>query len=435
MLLLKINTKGNNKMKKIAIIPARSGSKGLPNKNILNLCGKPLIAWTIEAAIKSNCFDRVIVSTDSEEYGEISKKYGAEVIYREENISKDNTPMYDVIESLFQKIDINLYDYFVLLQPTSPLRNEKNIKEAINLFETNFKTVDTLVSVTKADKSSILINKIDDDLSLKYFDKDYSKYSRQNYKEYEPNGAIFMSKIDFYLKNKQFFVKTGIAYIMDKESSIDIDDKIDFELAIILMNKIKKHEILIKNINEKIKMKSQLFKSQNRDDIVIIGHSIIDDWNVEKINNKNVVNLGIDGISSFEYNDLILSKNLLKCNSNTYVIMFGTNDIIYNKTSEEICNSILKTINYIKKLNSNAKIYFIMCLNVNGRMDRSNITINNLNDFIKQKLNNTDIKLIYTEDLNDKYGNLDIKYTYDGLHLNENGYAELKKIVEKALQS
>lgn len=422
-------------MKKIAIIPARSGSKGLQNKNILNLHGKPLIAWTIEAAIKSNCFDRIIVSTDSEEYGEISKRYGAEVIYREENISQDNTPMYDVIESLFKKIDANTYDYFVLLQPTSPLRNENHIKEAINLFETNFKTADTLVSVVKADKSSVLINKIDDDLSLKYFDKDYSKYSRQNYNEYEPNGAIFMSKIDFYLKCKQFFVKTGIAYIMKKEFSIDIDDKTDFEFAIMLMNKIKNHEILIKNINKKINMKSQLFKSQNREDIVLIGHSIIDDWNVKKINNQNVINLGIDGISSFEYYDLIISKGLLQCNANTYVIMFGTNDIIYDKTLDEIFDSILKTIKYIKKSNYNAKIYFIMCLNVNGRMDRNNITINELNEFIEQKLENTEVKLIHTEKLNDKYGNLDIKYTYDGLHLNENGYAELKEMIEKALQN
>ena len=115
--------------------------------------------------------------------------------------------------------------------------------------------------------------------------------------------------------------------------------------------------------------------------------------------------------------------------------MLLINDIIYDKTLDEIFDSILKTIKYIKKSNYNAKIYFIMCLNVNGRMDRNNITINELNEFIEQKLENTEVKLIHTEKLNDKYGNLDIKYTYDGLHLNENGYAELKEMIEKALQN
>lgn len=233
-------------MKKIAIIPARSGSKGLPNKNILNLCGKPLIAWTIEAAVKSNCFDRIIVSTDSKEYGGISKKCGAEVMYRSQKNSSDVASTYDVINEMFSMMDTTEYDYFVLLQPTSPLRTEQHILESIELFEKNFDIKSTLVSVEEAHKNSTLIKPINESLSLENFDLDYSNYSRQKYKEYEPNGAIFVSKIDYYLENKHFFGKNGIAYIMDKESSIDIDDNIDFELAILLMNKkLKKKSFLI----------------------------------------------------------------------------------------------------------------------------------------------------------------------------------------------
>ena len=227
-------------MKKIAIIPARSGSKGLPNKNILNLCGKPLIAWTIEAAKKSPCFDRIIVSTDSKEYGIISEQYGAEVIYRSEIASSDTASTYDVIKELFGKIDVYIFDYFVLLQPTSPMRTEIHIKEAIELFEKNFETKNTLVSVVEAHKSSFLIKQIENDLSLKKFDIDYSNYARQKHKEFEPNGAIFISKIDYYLDKKHFFGENGIAYIMNREDSIDIDDKLDFELAMVLKNnKIK----------------------------------------------------------------------------------------------------------------------------------------------------------------------------------------------------
>lgn len=224
-------------MRKIAIIPARSGSKGLPNKNILNFCGKPLIAWSIEAAIKSNCFERVIVSTDSIEYGNISISYGAEVIYRSKEASSDTASTYVALKELFEKEDLSMYDYFMLLQPTSPLRNEEHILEAIQIFEKNYRDRDTLVSVSEAHKPNVLIREIDNDFSLRNFDIDYSNYSRQQYHEYESNGAIFMSKIDHYLKVKHFYGKTGTAYIMDKESALDIDDAVDFELATLIKNK------------------------------------------------------------------------------------------------------------------------------------------------------------------------------------------------------
>lgn len=109
-------------MKKIAIIPARSGSKGLKDKNIIDVCGKPLIAYSIEAAIQCGEFDRVVVSTDSQIYGEISEKYGAEVMYRGETLSNDKATTFMVLEDLLGRVDQNL-DYFVLLQPTSPIAN------------------------------------------------------------------------------------------------------------------------------------------------------------------------------------------------------------------------------------------------------------------------------------------------------------------------
>ena len=114
-------------MKKIAIIPARSGSKGLPNKNILMLMDKPILAYTIEAAIKSESFEKVIVSTDSLEYKEIAEKYGAEVIVRNEELSNDNATSYMVIKDILDKNLELEYDYFALLQPTSPFRNSEHI--------------------------------------------------------------------------------------------------------------------------------------------------------------------------------------------------------------------------------------------------------------------------------------------------------------------
>lgn len=118
----------------VAIIPARAGSKGLKNKNIIDLCGKPLMAYSIEAALKAEVFSRVIVSTDSERYAEIAKDYGAEVMMRDEELASDTATTYMVVENFEKNGDI---DYFVLLQPTSPLRNEEHIREACNYLKKN----------------------------------------------------------------------------------------------------------------------------------------------------------------------------------------------------------------------------------------------------------------------------------------------------------
>lgn len=217
-------------MKRVAFITARSGSKGLPDKNIIDLCGKPLMAYSIEAAKESNMFDRVIVSTDSEKYGEIAVEYGAEVMYRGERLSDDKATSFMVIEDLLMRIE-QQYDYFALLQPTSPLRNCLHLTEAINLFDANIDKYDFLASVKEAEHATSLIRPIEEDLSMKNFDLDYSNYRRQNTKEYTPNGAIFLAKGDAYLKQKHFFGPKSIAYIMDKRSSVDIDDYIDYELA------------------------------------------------------------------------------------------------------------------------------------------------------------------------------------------------------------
>lgn len=189
--------------KKIAIIPARSGSKGLPNKNILTLIDRPLIAYTIEAALDSDVFDRVIVSTDSEEYKSIAEKYGAEVILREKELASDTATSFMVVKDVLSRIEVKPH-YFVLLQPTSPFRNSKHIRDAVNIYENNT-LANYLVSVTESEKSSSLIKEIND-FSMRNYDIDYSGYRRQKHKEYYPNGAIFIGDVDSYLKKSIFLV-------------------------------------------------------------------------------------------------------------------------------------------------------------------------------------------------------------------------------------
>lgn len=222
-------------MKRIAIIPARSGSKGLKDKNIIDLCGKPLMAYSIEAAILSGLFEKVIVSTDSDKYADIAKLYGAEVMMRGEKLSNDKATTYMVLEDILNRRLVAPIDYFVLLQPTSPLRSAKHILEAVEKFDSNIDKFDFLVSMKESEHAKVLVNPIDEDESLKYFDTDFSNYRRQGYKDYSPNGAIFIGKPSAYLHHKHFFGSKSLSYIMTAEDSVDIDGKLDLIVAKAIM--------------------------------------------------------------------------------------------------------------------------------------------------------------------------------------------------------
>ncbi|MCM1139294.1 MAG: acylneuraminate cytidylyltransferase family protein [Muribaculum sp.] len=228
-------------MKRLAIIPARSGSKGLPDKNIIDLCGKPLMAYTIEAAIESGVFDKIIVSTDSEKYAEIARQFGAEVMMRGEELSNDKASSFMVIEDVLKKCH-EAYDYFVLLQPTSPLRNSHHIQEAITLFEKNIDGFDFLVSMKEAEHANVLCKPIEEDLSLKHFDTDFSNYRRQAFKDYSPNGAIFIGRPNEYLERKHFFGNRSIAFLMNQCDSVDVDTQIDLLLASAVLMSFSKND-------------------------------------------------------------------------------------------------------------------------------------------------------------------------------------------------
>ena len=221
-------------MNRIAIIPARSGSKGLKDKNIIDVCGKPLLAYSIEAAFESKLFNRVILSTDSEKYAEIGRKYGAEIMMRGEELSNDKASSFMVIRDVLSRLG-EPCDYFMLLQPTSPLRTSAHIKEAAAQFEGEYEKFDYLVSVKEAEHASVLVKPVGPDLSLEHFDIDYSNYRRQGFKEYSPNGAIFIAKPNEYLARGHFFGPKSMAYIMNKKDSVDIDDELDYKIACFLM--------------------------------------------------------------------------------------------------------------------------------------------------------------------------------------------------------
>ena len=219
----------------LAIIPARGGSKRLPRKNVLDLNGKPLIAYSIEAGLDSSYIDKVVVTSDDDEILTISKKYGAVTINRPNELASDIATTFDAIKHTVDNCE--KYDYIVLLQPTSPLRDEKHIDKAIELLE--LKKSDAVVSVCKMDHSPLWSNTLSDSLSMTGFLKDEALNQRsQDLEEYyRINGAIYICNTGKLLEEESFFLKEKIfAYKMDRESSIDIDTKIDFKMAEILIN-------------------------------------------------------------------------------------------------------------------------------------------------------------------------------------------------------
>ncbi|WP_018249169.1 pseudaminic acid cytidylyltransferase [Orenia marismortui] len=225
----------------IAIIPARSGSKGLKDKNIKELNKKPMIAYTIEAAKKSGIFKDIIVSTDSREYAEIAIKYGADAPFlRSKELSNDAASSIDVIIDVLSEMKKlgKEYNYFMLLQPTSPLRTSQNIKEAYELLVE--KEANAVVSVCETEHSPLLANTLDENLSLDNFLDEAKNMRRQDLTFfYRVNGAIYISKVRYFLKFKDFYKEKSFAYIMDKRESIDIDNYIDFKLAEVLLKEKK----------------------------------------------------------------------------------------------------------------------------------------------------------------------------------------------------
>lgn len=221
-------------MKSIAIIPARSGSKGLPDKNIKLFCGKPLLAWSIEAAKKTGIFDEIMVSTDSNEYKEIAERYGANVPFlRSAENSSDKSSSWDAIREVLVEYDTKLgksFDSFCMLQPTSPLRTADDIAKAYEIFET--KDAEAVVSICEMEHSINICNTLPSDFCLNgFFDSTISGRRQDAEKYYRINGAIYIQTVEALMCEKNLYGENSFAYIMDKKNSLDIDDEIDFVMA------------------------------------------------------------------------------------------------------------------------------------------------------------------------------------------------------------
>lgn len=229
-------------MKNIAIIPARSGSKGLKDKNIKELAGKPLMAYTIEAALSSMQFDEVMVSTDSEIYAEIAKSYGAHVPFlRSAATSTDKATSWDTVEEVlngYSKLDM-IFDTFCLLQPTSPLRDADDIVNAYKLYteKANF----AVISVCEAEHSPLWCGQLPENGEfLNFISQDAMIQRQAGGKFYRLNGAIYIVNCEKFKTDRYFYQSGSFAYVMPQERSIDIDTLIDFKIAEIIQKNTKR---------------------------------------------------------------------------------------------------------------------------------------------------------------------------------------------------
>ena len=220
------------KQKILALIPARGGSKGIKDKNIIPLAGKPLIAYSIEAAKKSKYIDSIVVTTDSEKIAEVAKRYGARVPFlRPAELAADTSKTIDAVLHAIKTLKSmgENYDTLVLLQPTQPLRTTDDIGKAIELYYESGEN--GLVSISSVDDSPLLIRSIDEDGKLINLLSQNSTCRRQDMPNYyKVNGCIYINKIDEINENTSFN-DNKVPFIMDKEHSIDIDELSDLWMA------------------------------------------------------------------------------------------------------------------------------------------------------------------------------------------------------------
>ncbi len=219
----------------LGLVPARAGSKGIPQKNQVQLAGKPLLAWTLEAARQSGVFERLVVSTDAPAIAALAQEHGAEVPFlRPEPLARDDTPLIDaVVHTLQWLIEHEAYraDYVMVLQPTSPLRTAEDIRAAIRLAQQN--GADSVVSVCAVKQHPAWMKRLDAEGRMLDYEPGRPFTSRRQDLAplYTMNGAIYLTRSAVVLAEHTCFPTDTRAYVMPAERSLDIDSPWNLHLA------------------------------------------------------------------------------------------------------------------------------------------------------------------------------------------------------------
>ena len=224
-------------MKTLGIIPARGGSKGIPRKNLKHLETKPLIAWTIEQALKAVLLDDIIVTTEDEEIAKVATQWGARIPFmRPPELAQDTTPGIDVImHALDYAKD---FQRIVVLQPTSPFRTSADIDGIIQYC--NDRQAPSAVSVTPASKHPFWSYSLEDETLVPLINSDATKKTRQELPQaFNLNGALYLAEVEWLKQTKTLLHDTTLGYLMPPERSIDLDTELDWQWAEFLLENDK----------------------------------------------------------------------------------------------------------------------------------------------------------------------------------------------------
>lgn len=231
---------GKHNYKTLGIIPARGGSKGVKRKNIRDVAGKPLIAYTIKAALDSSRISQFVTSTDDMEIAKIAESFGSRVIMRPPELAADDTPMLPVLAHAFSVLEKegHCFDYGVILQPTTPMRTSDDIDHALDILAES--GADTVVSVYQVeDCHPSRMYKIHDGKLVPYTDEPKNMLRQKLDPVYHRNGAIYAFRKSLLSERNVFIGPDARPYIMPKSRSVNIDDESDLEYADFLLRKVR----------------------------------------------------------------------------------------------------------------------------------------------------------------------------------------------------
>ncbi len=389
----------------VCIVDCRIHNKLEDDYLTLNVWGKPVFSYIIEECLQSECFIKSYIITDSKYLKSIAQNlFGDQVTVimpydnfkSEENKEKDNPR------------------YFIVQGGALMLKKE------------------TIRCVLKSGGGIICsVKRLEIPCLYPY---DFSKETL----EICSDTFILTNISPWHSENKSYLQKETNAlitnYLLSSTESLIVCTKNDFELALVLKKKEYNEKILLETIKDRIKEKTEIINYGLEHSVCLVGHSQLDDWEIEHLCGMPVRNCAVRGISSFQYQELILKTELLNCKSDVFVVMHGTNDIVYNYSIDQIVESILESVFYLQKHNPTAILCFVSCLHTNGRADRSNKKIDQLNAALKPVLENCNIWWIDTAKMDDLFGNLKLEYTKDGLHLSKKGYDVFKILIEQEIK-
>jgi N-acylneuraminate cytidylyltransferase/CMP-N,N'-diacetyllegionaminic acid synthase len=223
----------------LVVIPARAGSRRLPRKNVLPLAGKPMICWTIEAAIKANVSDRIVVTSDDPEVLRLLTQYPESVVgvNRPAELASDSASTLDVVRDVITRERDAGYgpDAVVLLQPTSPLRQSQDIRNAVETYGRG--NGESVVSVCEVDHPLAWCGQVAPDGSLQGLNLDMGRRSQDCPADYRLNGAVYVVGLHTIEKQSSLFSESLLAYIMPRARSVDVDEELDFELSRAILEK------------------------------------------------------------------------------------------------------------------------------------------------------------------------------------------------------